>query len=63
MIDIQDAIKTVWLALEGYRENCIPEGDADYDEEWSDICTAMAVIQEDLNQMEEIDNDKSPKPR
>jgi len=57
MIDIQDALKTVWLALEGYRENCIPEGDADYDEEWSDICTALAVIQEDLNQMEEIDND------
>lgn len=48
MIDINDAIKTIWLALEGYRENCIPEGDETYDEEWNDICTAMAVITEDL---------------
>jgi hypothetical protein len=49
MIDINDAIKTVWLALEAYREDCIPEGDEAYDDAWSDVCTAMAVIQEDLN--------------
>jgi hypothetical protein len=48
MIDIQDAIKTVWLALEGYREDCIPEGQEAYDEEWDNICTAMAVIQEEV---------------
>ena len=56
MIDIQDAIKTVWLALEGYRENCIPEGEESYDEEWNDICTAMAVITEDLKL--EIDHEE-----
>jgi hypothetical protein len=53
MIDIEDSIDTVWQALHAYREKCIPEGNKANDEEWSDICTAMAVIQEDLN-LEEI---------
>tara|TARA_R110000822_G_scaffold129114_3_gene265092 strand:- start:229 stop:369 length:141 start_codon:yes stop_codon:yes gene_type:complete len=44
MIDINDAIKTVWLALEGHREHVIP-GD---DTAWDDICTAMAVIEEEI---------------
>ena len=39
---------TVWDALEGYRENCIPEGHDLYDEQWNDICTAMAWIAEEL---------------
>jgi hypothetical protein len=49
-INDNDAIlETIWKALEGYRENCIPEGlEPHYDEEWSDICTAMAWITEDL---------------
>jgi hypothetical protein len=49
MIDIKDSIDTIWQALHAYREDCIPEGDEAYDEAWGDICTAMAVIQEDLN--------------
>ena len=53
MIDINDAIKTVWLALEGYREHVAPEGSPENDEAWNDVCTAMAVICEDLG----IDND------
>lgn len=53
MHDIKDALKTVWQALEAYRDDLIPEGDPSYDEEWNDICTAMAVIEEDLNAQEE----------
>ena len=52
--DMDSILNTIWLALEGYRENCIPEGDTQYDAQWSDICTAMAWIQEDLNAQEEI---------
>jgi hypothetical protein len=52
MIDIKDSIDTIWQALCAYREDCIPEGDEAYDEEWDNICTAMAVIQEDLNLQE-----------
>jgi hypothetical protein len=46
--DTQAILETIWQALEGYRENCIPEGNSDYDDQWSDICTAMAWISEDL---------------
>jgi hypothetical protein len=44
MIDINDAIKTVWLVLESHREHVIP----DDDNAWDDICTAMAVIQDEV---------------
>jgi hypothetical protein len=46
--DLQSMLDTIWQGLEGYRENCIPEGDKQYDEEWNEICTAMAWITEDL---------------
>ena len=48
MHDIDEQIAIVWRALEAYREFLIPEGDPDYDKQWNDICTAMAVIEEDL---------------
>jgi len=54
--DLDSIIDTIWQALEGYRENCIPEGQTEYDNEWSDICTAMAWIQEDLYKQEEINS-------
>jgi hypothetical protein len=38
----------IWNALHGYREDCIPEGNAEYDREWDDICFAMARIAETL---------------
>ena len=42
-------LDVIWQALWNYREDCIPEGyDLGYDEEWSDITTAMAWIMEDL---------------
>lgn len=41
-------LETIWDALHGYRETCIPEGNPDYDRQWSDICTEMAWIAEEL---------------
>ena len=47
--DIPESLESVWHGLNGYREDCIPEGQEEkYDEEWSDICTAMAWITEAL---------------
>jgi len=40
-------LNLIWNALTFYREHGIPEGDARYDEEWNDICTTMAWIEED----------------
>lgn len=34
-------MNTIWNALHGYREDCIPEHDPMYDEEWESICEAM----------------------
>jgi hypothetical protein len=50
---IDSMLEAIWQGLEGYRENCIPEGDVQYDEEWGDICTAMAWITEDLRKYHE----------
>lgn len=50
--NLDSILNTIWEALEAYRENCIPEGDSDYDEQWDDICTAMAWITEDLEAFE-----------
>jgi hypothetical protein len=48
--NLDSQFEAIWRALEGYRENCIPEGqEPQYDEEWNDICTAMAWICEELN--------------
>jgi hypothetical protein len=42
--------KTIWIALDGYRENCIPMGqDPEYDEEWNEILEQMALIEKELN--------------
>jgi len=51
----REHIEVIWDALHAYREDLIPEGDPQYDEIWSDVCTAMAWIQEDLNVKEEVD--------
>jgi hypothetical protein len=49
---------TIWEALHGYRENCIPEGgDPAYDEQWNDICSAMAYMQEDMGIPETVDGE------
>lgn len=46
--DTPALIETIWEALEGYRENCIPEGVDNNDQQWNEICTAMAWLTEDL---------------
>lgn len=38
----------IWNALHSYREDCIPENDPTYDDEWDQICTHMAWIHEAL---------------
>ena len=45
----------IWKALNAYRFELIPEGDAAMDEEWDEICTAMAWIREELELEEELD--------
>lgn len=50
--DVPSMLETIWSALEGYRDYCIPEGILSNDVEWSDICTAMAWIEEDLSRDE-----------
>jgi hypothetical protein len=59
--DARSWLETVWDALHSHRENCIPEGVPEYDEEWGEICTAMAWIAEALDAEEEIDGDP-PRP-
>ena len=42
--DPQSWIDTIWDALHAYRETCIPEND----DQWDDICTAMAWLTEEI---------------
>lgn len=39
-------MKTIWDALEQYRENCIP--DHVYDDEWDEICFAVQWVAEEV---------------
>ena len=41
-------LQIIWNALHSYREDCIPEGDLLYDDQWDQICTAMAHIENEL---------------
>lgn len=41
-------LDTIWNALHAYRADSIPETNPDYDSEWSDICSAMEWLREDL---------------
>jgi len=47
--EIESWLKTVWLALEGFRKDRIPEGERPHDRQWNDISTAMAWIREELD--------------
>jgi hypothetical protein len=48
MHDLKEQLNIVWDALEAYRADLIPEGDEQFDAIWNDVCTAMAVIEEEL---------------
>jgi len=52
--DAESWLDTIWSALHAYRADRIPEGSADHDNEWSDICTAMAWITEELDLQDEF---------
>lgn len=54
-LDKYSWLETVWKALECYRENSIPEGEPAYDEEWDNICSAMAWIREELDLPDEVE--------
>lgn len=41
-------LAVIWNALHSHRETCIPEGVPEYDDEWSEITTAMAWVHEAL---------------
>ena len=45
--DVVQSLEFIWDKLVGYREDCIPENDTTYDEEWDDICTAMSWIEDE----------------
>jgi hypothetical protein len=51
----RNSLELIWNALSFYREHGIPEGSQEYDNEWDEICTTMAWIQEDLGLKEETD--------
>lgn len=60
--DKQSWLNTLWDALSSYRDDCIPEGaEKRYDEEWSEICRAMAWITEALGLPRDPD-DPAPAP-
>lgn len=50
--DVNQSLDVIWKALHAYREDCIPEGTPAYDQDWEDICTAMAWITEALEATE-----------
>lgn len=56
-------LETIWCALECHRENSIPEGVDEYDEEWDDICTAMAWITEELGMSEDTSDREAAEDR
>lgn len=47
--DKQSWLDTVWAALDAYRQDYIPNDD----EQWDEICTAMAWIRGELIDVEE----------
>ncbi len=51
--NVSSWLQTVWDALHGFREDCIPETDPTYDKQWDEICTAMAWITEALGAADE----------
>lgn len=56
--DPESWLETIWQALACHRENSIPEAqDPAYDEEWSEICSAMAWIREKLELPDEVEQE------
>ena len=67
MLDTDDAVELtysdraswlekIWEALHEFRDVNIPEGPPHHDDQWGDICTAMAWISEELGVNDDDDN-------
>lgn len=54
---LTDHLETIWEALACHRENNIPEGHGPHDDEWNDICHAMAVLREATGLPGEVEAD------
>ena len=60
--DRKAQLELIWNALQFYREEGIPDYENDseeckqYNEEWDELCTVMAWIEEDLNLVNEVDD-------
>jgi len=54
--EIKNSLSIIWDALHDYRQNCIPQyndndftkDEVSYDEQWDEICGAMANVTEEL---------------
>ncbi len=63
--ETKNNLSIIWDALHDYRENCIPQyndndftkDEVSYDEQWDEICGAMAKITEQLGLDSGADND------
>jgi len=44
----EDIIKVIWDALQDYREKCIPDSNKENDQQWDEICYAMACISDEM---------------
>ncbi len=45
---MDNELKYALRSIEAYRSDLIPEGDEQFDVIWDEVCTAMAVIEENL---------------
>lgn len=56
--DTAAQLRAIWEVLSMAREDCIPEdGNGPYDEQWQEVCEAMAWISEDLGiEADEMDD-------
>lgn len=59
-LDPRTWLDTVWDALHCHRENSIPEGVDNNDEEWDEITSAMSYISEELGYEEQMHGQSEP---
>lgn len=54
-LDYKSWIECIWDNLHDFKENGFPESEPMPDEQWDDICTAMAWIEEELESVNNLD--------
>lgn len=58
IIDEEKCFETIWEVLGMAREDCIPEGAPHYDEQWAEVCDAMAHLREALGLPSEVEKEQ-----